>query len=111
MPVDRSKDQAARRAGRLCRAYAGPAVIRDLRALATRLRTSPDAVTIPYGGRSYRVSLDEWQLAGTVGSVYSSTPDGAAQLALASAAAASRTGDLKPIRAMVRANLTELADT
>lgn len=91
-------------------AYSGATAIGDLSALATRLRTSPDAVTVPYGGRSYRVSLDEWQLAGTVGSVYSGPPDEAAQLALAAAAAAARTGDLEPIRVMVRANLTTLAD-
>lgn len=92
-------------------AYSGDVVIDDLAALATRLRRTPTSIEVRYSDRTYRAPLDEWQLAGMVGGVYSSIPDEAAQLALAAAAAASRTGDLSQIEAMIRAHLIRLADT
>jgi pimeloyl-ACP methyl ester carboxylesterase len=87
----------------------GRTVLADLAALATRLRAHPSTVDVQYAQKTYPVVLDEWQLAGTVGKIYSGQPDTDTELALAQAAAAARTGDLEPIRALVRAHLLELA--
>ncbi|WP_033338752.1 alpha/beta hydrolase [Catenuloplanes japonicus] len=73
----------------------GGAVLADLAALATRLRHTPETLQID---ATHRVTLDDWQLASVAGRLYSNRPDTTKQLALATAAAAARDGDLTPIR-------------
>ncbi|PRY36738.1 alpha/beta fold hydrolase [Umezawaea tangerina] len=87
----------------------GPTVLADLAALAARLRTAPVAFTVPFEGRSFDVVLDEWQLAGTVGKLYSGAADVETKLALAAALAAARAGDLAPVQELVKAHLLEMA--
>jgi pimeloyl-ACP methyl ester carboxylesterase len=89
----------------------GAVVLRDLTALATRLRVHPVHLRVPYDGTSYPVVLDEWQLAGAVGKLFSVQADTGAQLGLARAAASARRGDLAPIRELVGDHLTEQAAT
>ncbi|WP_344744616.1 alpha/beta hydrolase [Streptosporangium vulgare] len=91
------------------RACAGRTVLKDLGALATRLRRSPTSVTVGYRGHTRRVVLDEWALAGAVSKIYSVAADRDAQLGLAKAAAAASRGKLEPIREIVRAHLIEQA--
>jgi pimeloyl-ACP methyl ester carboxylesterase len=108
-PSEEVAATALRRAVTLvCRrsqACAGRTVLKDLGALATRLRRSPTTVTVDYQGRTRRVVLDEWALAGAVSKIYSVTADRDVQLGLADAAAAASRGDLAPIRAIVGAHL------
>ena len=66
-------------------------------------------MTVDYQGRTHRVVLDEWALAGAVSKIYSVTADRKAELGLATAAAAARRGELAPIREIVRAHLIEQA--
>jgi pimeloyl-ACP methyl ester carboxylesterase len=115
--VDTSEEVAAaalRRAITLVcertRECAGTTVLRDLGDLATRLRRTLATVDVEHAGRTHRVVLDEWALAGAVSKLYSGRPDTELQLGLARAAAAARTGDLGPIRELVRAHLRSQAE-
>ncbi|WBQ04389.1 alpha/beta hydrolase [Kribbella sp. CA-293567] len=87
----------------------GDKVLADLGVLAARLRKHPDRVDVTYEGVTHRVVLDEWRMTSTAASVYQSQPDTETQLALASAAAAGRHGNLEPFRALVREGLTATA--
>jgi len=88
----------------------GAVVLADLAALAERLRAHPDDVEIAFQGTTYRVVIDEWQLASVAGRVFSNVPDSDALQALAAAAAAARTGDLELLRAFVTDKLTHAAE-
>jgi len=88
-------------------ACAGDTVLADLAALATQLRNTPVVMDVQSGGTTYSVTLDEWQLAGTVARIYQGQPDQPKQLALVQAAAAARTGDLDPVRELVRNHLLD----
>jgi pimeloyl-ACP methyl ester carboxylesterase len=89
----------------------GAVVLRDLTALATRLRVHPVQLPVAYDGTTYPVVLDEWQLAGAVGKLYATVADTGAQLGLARAAAAAHRGDLAPIRQLVSDHLIDQAET
>jgi pimeloyl-ACP methyl ester carboxylesterase len=88
----------------------GPAVLADLAALATRLRAHPVSVDVTFRGTAHHVALDEWALAGAAAKIYAVTASTEAELGLAKAATAARTGNLDPIREVVRAHLTESAE-
>lgn len=107
--------QAVRRAvGLVCdrtSSCGGDVVLRDLAQLATRLREKPVTMDVTYQGKNHSVRLDEWQLAGTVGKIYSGAADVDTKVALAKALAAARAGDLAPVQELVRAHLTTKADT
>jgi pimeloyl-ACP methyl ester carboxylesterase len=89
----------------------GDRVISDLAALLARLRQRPETLDVTHAGRTYRVTLDEWQLTSVAGRVYANQPDPETALALADAAAAARRGDLGPVRAVVRTSLLASATT
>lgn len=89
----------------------GAAVLRDLAAVADRLRADPMRFDVAFAGSSYPVVLDEWQLAGAVGKLYSGVPDTEAQLDLARAVSAFRDGDPAPVQGIVRDHLVEQAST
>ncbi|WP_306216382.1 alpha/beta hydrolase [Actinoplanes sp. RD1] len=88
----------------------GDRVLSDLAALMRRLRAHPETITVTHAGVRHRVTLDEWQMTSVAGRVYANQPDTAAELALATAAAAARRGDLGPVRALVRASLLASAE-
>ena len=85
-------------------------VLSDLAALGERLRAEPDAVDVTFDGTEHHVVLDEWQLASAAGRVFSKEPDPEGLLALAGAAAAARDDDLAPLRELVAASLTAVAE-
>ncbi|MFI1990940.1 alpha/beta hydrolase [Actinoplanes sp. NPDC020271] len=105
---------AFRRAVRLvCRRTAecsGDQALADLAALMKRLRAHPATLDVTYKGTEHRVALDEWRMTSVAGLVYSNKPDLQAQLALVSAAAAARRGDLSAVRALVSKSLIASAD-
>jgi pimeloyl-ACP methyl ester carboxylesterase len=107
--------EAVRRAvGLVCdrtTSCSGAVVLRDLAQLATRLREKPVTTDVTYQGENHPVLLDEWQLAGTVGKIYSGPADVDTKLALAKAVASARAGDLVPVQELVRAHLVTKADT
>jgi pimeloyl-ACP methyl ester carboxylesterase len=103
-PWGRDRAAATRRAVRLvcarthgCR---GEAVVRDLAALATRLRHHPLTFDVAVGPRHYPGRLDEKVLAALV---YAGGPHGLAQLP--AIVANGRAGDLAPLRRIVETNL------
>ncbi|NUK10306.1 alpha/beta fold hydrolase [Streptomyces lunaelactis] len=119
-PVNTSNDPvgavaigALRRAARLvCErtgSCSGDTVLSDLTDLATKLRAKPVTMDVSYEKKTYTVTLDEWQLAGTVGKIYSGPAAVDTKLALAKALASARTGDLAPVQELVRAHLVEKA--
>jgi pimeloyl-ACP methyl ester carboxylesterase len=87
-------------------ACVGDTVLDDLAALAQRLRERPETLEVD----GHRVALDEWQFTSVAGRLYSSQPDTAKQLSLASAAAAARDGDLGGVRELVTASLRAEAE-
>ena len=88
----------------------GTAVLSDIAALAKRLRAHPSRVDVTYQGATHHVVLDEWRMTSTAAGVFASAADTDKELALASAAAAARRGNLEPFRQLVRADLTKSAD-
>ena len=113
-PVGPGDVAAFRRAVRLvCQRTekcSGKKVLADLSALAQRLRTNPSRVNVTYRGTTHNVVLDEWRMTTTAASVYASQADTKSELALASAAAAARHGNLEPFRNLVRKHITASAD-
>ncbi|MEY2535399.1 MAG: hypothetical protein QOF29_3309, partial [bacterium] len=100
---------AARRAIRLVcartRACRGDAVLRDVAALAARLRVRPVVLTIPVGARRFRARLDENALAALVYTGGNAALFGA----LPAAVAGARDGDLAPLRRLVETSLLSTA--
>ncbi|MFG1924677.1 alpha/beta fold hydrolase [Cryptosporangium sp. NPDC048952] len=88
----------------------GDEVLDDLAALLERLRAEPESVDVPFKNKHYTVALDEWQLTSVAGRLFSNKPDTKATLALANAVAAARTGDLGPVREVVRKSLLAQAE-
>ncbi len=97
-PWGRDRLGAARRGLRLVcartRACLGGAVLRDIAALATRLRRQPKTITITAGAQRFRTRFDEGALAALV------YTGGAAEFfgTLPAAVASARAGDIAPLR-------------
>ncbi len=74
--------------------------LRDLTALATRLRTRPGTARVVFEGKSYPVAIDERHLADIV---YDAFQSGSlpAELRVLRAAAAARRGDLAPVTRLI----------
>jgi len=113
-PVGTGDLAAFRRAVRLVcqrtQKCSGTTVLDDIAALAKRLRANPTRVDVTYEGTTHDVVLDEWRMTSTAAGVYSSAADTGSELALASAAAAARRGNLEPLRELVRKDLTKSAE-
>jgi pimeloyl-ACP methyl ester carboxylesterase len=103
-PWGRDRAAATRRAiGLVCartHGCRGDAVVRDLAALATRLRHHPMTFDVAVGPRHFTGRLDERVLAALV---YAGGPQGLAQLP--AIVASGRAGDLAPLRRIVETNL------
>ncbi|MFJ2173763.1 alpha/beta hydrolase [Streptomyces sp. NPDC087851] len=82
----------------------------DIAHLSASLRAHPTSFTLTWQSAKYQVVLDERQWAGTVSNFYSGAADTDTELALARAAAAARTGDLAPVKALVTESLTHRAE-
>jgi pimeloyl-ACP methyl ester carboxylesterase len=97
--------RAARRAIHLLcartRACRGDAVLRDVAAVAARLRRHPIPFTITAGARRFPVRLDEAALAALV----YTNGDAALLGALPAAAASGRAGELAPLKQLVQTSL------
>ncbi|MEA5362313.1 alpha/beta fold hydrolase [Amycolatopsis sp., V23-08] len=107
-------DAVRRGVGLVCErtgSCSGDVVLRDLGELATQLRKKAVSMDVDYQGKTHDVVLDEWQLAGTVGKIYSGAADVETKVALAKAVAAAHAGDLNPVQDLVRAHLVSKADT
>jgi pimeloyl-ACP methyl ester carboxylesterase len=104
-PWGRDRAAAVRRAiGLFCaRTHGchGDAVVRDVAALATRLRHHPVAFDVAVGSRHFKGRLDESVLAALV--YGSGNPGALAQLP--AVVASGRAGDLAPLRRIVETNL------
>ncbi|WP_066367700.1 alpha/beta hydrolase [Herbidospora mongoliensis] len=113
-PIGTGDVAAFRRAVRLvCQRTekcSGTTVLNDIAALAKRLRANPAQVDVTYAGTTHNVVLDEWRMTSTAAGVYASEADIDTALALASAAAAARRGNLEPFRELVRDDLTTTAE-
>ncbi|MEV7046056.1 alpha/beta fold hydrolase [Amycolatopsis sp. NPDC051061] len=107
-------DAVRRGVGLVCErtsSCSGDVVLHDLAELATELRTRPVNLDVAYQGKPHTVVLDEWQLAGTVGKIYSGAADVDTKVALAKAVTAAHAGDLAPVADLVRTHLVTKADT
>jgi pimeloyl-ACP methyl ester carboxylesterase len=104
-PWGRDRAAATRRAiGLICARTHGcqaDAVLRDVAALATRLRQQPLAFDVAVGAQRFRARLDENTVATLAYS--GGSPYGLAQLP--AIAASGRTGDLAPLRRVVETRL------
>jgi pimeloyl-ACP methyl ester carboxylesterase len=104
-PWGRDRAAATRRAiGLICARTHGcheDAVLRDVAALATRLRRHPVAFDIAVGTKHFRARIDENTVAGLAYS--GGSPYGLAQLP--AIAASGRAGDLAPLRRVVETRL------
>jgi pimeloyl-ACP methyl ester carboxylesterase len=85
----------------------GATVLRDLARLATRLRSHPLSFSVPAGGRSMTIRLDEAALA----SVVYGTGDTASFGRVPAAAASAAAGDLAPLRRLVELLVQPIDET